>query len=635
MSAGGADRDRRGLLPQPRHDAAAVERIEIGDHVMFANGCFVGDADHRYDDPEVPDHLAGLRPRGPVTIGSNCWFGVNCVVTGRREIGERAVIGANSVVTEDIPPRVIAAGAPAQGDPRDRVQEGAEAGVPAMRRCVLAIVASLSRRCRLAPGREGRVRRPPWPQVTGDHRRRRRRRHAGRRSRRPRATTAPDHRRRRGAAATTRRSASGRHRGPSSRVRDVQAAAPVRQARREQGRRAVGVVPSEAAEACDAEGRPDQGDGEVDLTLEDGSGRSTSSVELPVGPRWSRAGGPIDRRPRPGHGRAGRRRPVALVLGRLDRHLGAAGVGAVATQSLAEPAYGPRPAGRIAAAAGRAGARPAPRRGRGRRLPPGRGDRRRRRRRRSHRPGCIRRTPADVGRRLQRPGEHDGAARGLAGRWRAPSRPRRGRSRALLAALEAAEARAATPRAPVGGAGGRPRQRRALGRRMVDLRVEDHPEPLAELARLLDLHDAYALANRGDDLAARAALRGGRAATRGGGAGARQPRADLLVGAGPGAGGRPRRGRRARRASDRAPAGWPELLPGSPRSLRRPRRRRAERSPLSASLDDDRALARAVVEVDQHELLPGAQREAAVEHRDHLEGRRSRRAGGRASWCRG
>ena len=34
----------------------------------------------------------------------------------------------------------------------------------------------------------------------------------------------------------------------------------------------------------------------------------------------------------------------------------------------------------------------------------------------------------------------------------------------------------------------------------VDLRVEDHPEPLAELGRLLDVHDAYALASEGDDL---------------------------------------------------------------------------------------------------------------------------------------
>jgi acetyltransferase-like isoleucine patch superfamily enzyme len=93
---------------------AAFESIEIGDHVMFANGCFVGDADHRYDDPELPVTWQGFMPRGPVRIGSNVWFGVNCVVTGGVEIGDRAVIGANSVVTESIPPAVIAAGAPAK-----------------------------------------------------------------------------------------------------------------------------------------------------------------------------------------------------------------------------------------------------------------------------------------------------------------------------------------------------------------------------------------------------------------------------------------------------------------------------------------------------------------------------------------
>jgi acetyltransferase-like isoleucine patch superfamily enzyme len=93
---------------------AAQERIEIGDHVMFANHCFVGDADHRYDDPDTPVPLQGFIPRGHVRIGDNVWFGVNCVVTGGVEIGERAVIGANSVVTRDIPPRTIAAGAPAK-----------------------------------------------------------------------------------------------------------------------------------------------------------------------------------------------------------------------------------------------------------------------------------------------------------------------------------------------------------------------------------------------------------------------------------------------------------------------------------------------------------------------------------------
>lgn len=93
---------------------AALERIEIGDHVMFANGCFVGDSDHRHDDPDLPVTRQGFVPRGPVRICANVWFGANCVVTGGLEIGERAVIGANSVVTRDIPPGVIAAGAPAQ-----------------------------------------------------------------------------------------------------------------------------------------------------------------------------------------------------------------------------------------------------------------------------------------------------------------------------------------------------------------------------------------------------------------------------------------------------------------------------------------------------------------------------------------
>ena len=35
-------------------------------------------------------------------------------MTSGVEIGERSVIGANSVVTQDLPPRVIAAGSPAK-----------------------------------------------------------------------------------------------------------------------------------------------------------------------------------------------------------------------------------------------------------------------------------------------------------------------------------------------------------------------------------------------------------------------------------------------------------------------------------------------------------------------------------------
>ena len=88
--------------------------ITIADHVMFTNRCFVADASHRYDDPDMPVTWQGFTSKGPTTIGSNCWFGAGCVVNTGVTVGERCVIGANSVVTEDIPPGVIAVGAPAR-----------------------------------------------------------------------------------------------------------------------------------------------------------------------------------------------------------------------------------------------------------------------------------------------------------------------------------------------------------------------------------------------------------------------------------------------------------------------------------------------------------------------------------------
>ncbi len=93
---------------------AAQGRVTIGDHVMFANGCFVGDAEHRYDDPELPVTWQGFSSKGPVEIGDNVWFGVNCVVTSSVSVGERCVVGANSVVTADLPARHVCAGAPAR-----------------------------------------------------------------------------------------------------------------------------------------------------------------------------------------------------------------------------------------------------------------------------------------------------------------------------------------------------------------------------------------------------------------------------------------------------------------------------------------------------------------------------------------
>ena len=93
---------------------ASAELVEIGDHCMFANGCFVTDANHRFDDPDRPITWQGFTSKGPTRVGDNVWCGANVVVTSGVTVGERSVIGANSVVTEDIPPYSIAAGAPAK-----------------------------------------------------------------------------------------------------------------------------------------------------------------------------------------------------------------------------------------------------------------------------------------------------------------------------------------------------------------------------------------------------------------------------------------------------------------------------------------------------------------------------------------
>ena len=93
---------------------AAMELVEIGDHCMFANGCFITDGSHRFDDPDEPVPWQGFTTKGPTRIGDNVWCGANVVVTSGVTIGRRSVIGANSVVTTDIPPFSIAAGAPAK-----------------------------------------------------------------------------------------------------------------------------------------------------------------------------------------------------------------------------------------------------------------------------------------------------------------------------------------------------------------------------------------------------------------------------------------------------------------------------------------------------------------------------------------
>ena len=65
----------------------------------------------------------------PVEIGSDVWLGAGAVVLPGVTIGDGAVVGANSVVTTDVAPYTVVAGAPARFlRNRDNVEKGSAPG---------------------------------------------------------------------------------------------------------------------------------------------------------------------------------------------------------------------------------------------------------------------------------------------------------------------------------------------------------------------------------------------------------------------------------------------------------------------------------------------------------------------------
>ena len=96
---------------------AAAFHVEIQDDVLMASGVYVSDHSHggtAAADLALPPNERAIVSKGPVVIEAQVWLGENvCVLPGVR-IGRSSIIGANSVVTRDIPPRSVAVGAPAR-----------------------------------------------------------------------------------------------------------------------------------------------------------------------------------------------------------------------------------------------------------------------------------------------------------------------------------------------------------------------------------------------------------------------------------------------------------------------------------------------------------------------------------------
>jgi acetyltransferase-like isoleucine patch superfamily enzyme len=88
---------------------AARCSVRIGHYCHLGHYTFVMDNDQH----DVVRH-SQLPQSDPVIIGDHVWIGSKAVILPGVRIGSRAVIGAGSIVTKDIPPKCVAAGNPAQ-----------------------------------------------------------------------------------------------------------------------------------------------------------------------------------------------------------------------------------------------------------------------------------------------------------------------------------------------------------------------------------------------------------------------------------------------------------------------------------------------------------------------------------------
>ncbi len=96
---------------------SAIRNITIGNHVLTGSYVLISDNSHGSTGHEILNTPPLDRPlfsKGEVCIGNNVWIGDKVSILAGVHIGNNTIIGANSVVTKDIPENCIAAGIPAK-----------------------------------------------------------------------------------------------------------------------------------------------------------------------------------------------------------------------------------------------------------------------------------------------------------------------------------------------------------------------------------------------------------------------------------------------------------------------------------------------------------------------------------------
>ncbi len=88
--------------------------ITIEDDVLLSPGVHLYVNDHAFEDTSMPIFDQDHKPSKPITIKRGSWIGANAIILAGVTIGENSVVGAGSIVTKNVPPRVVVAGSPAK-----------------------------------------------------------------------------------------------------------------------------------------------------------------------------------------------------------------------------------------------------------------------------------------------------------------------------------------------------------------------------------------------------------------------------------------------------------------------------------------------------------------------------------------
>ena len=114
-SGGGTVRISKGSEIGERCRISIANSLKIGEKVLLSPNVYITDCDHEYRNIDTPVIDQGIVQRDQrVSIGEESYIGINAVIVGNVKIGKHCVIGANSVVTKDVPDYCVAVGSPAR-----------------------------------------------------------------------------------------------------------------------------------------------------------------------------------------------------------------------------------------------------------------------------------------------------------------------------------------------------------------------------------------------------------------------------------------------------------------------------------------------------------------------------------------